>query len=88
MPDSCLPQKQLTTWQSLKGWFMWQLSWSHDPCEQYHRALLVDPFWEVTPMMVNIFLKGYYNNKYQIPNTSPFLHEKRVHIVFKLIKLP
>ncbi|XP_066268167.1 uncharacterized protein [Branchiostoma lanceolatum] len=39
-------------WTSIKSWMRWHLSWSHDPCEQYHQALLVDPFWEVNPLMV------------------------------------
>ncbi len=54
LPESCLPRKQLTTWQSLRLWLSWQLSWSRDPCEEYHRALMVDPFWEVTPVMVSV----------------------------------
>ncbi|XP_078585389.1 uncharacterized protein LOC144867367 [Branchiostoma floridae x Branchiostoma japonicum] len=40
------------TWTSIKSWMRWHLSWSRDPCEQYHQALLVDPFWEVNPLMV------------------------------------
>ncbi len=51
MPVECLPQR-MTYWQSLKSWVMWQISWEHTPCEKYHHALLVDPLWEVTPMMV------------------------------------
>ncbi|XP_078664655.1 uncharacterized protein LOC144907443 [Branchiostoma floridae x Branchiostoma belcheri] len=39
-------------WTSIKSYLRWHLSWSHDPCEQYHQALLVDPFWEVNPLMV------------------------------------
>ncbi|KAI8497615.1 hypothetical protein Bbelb_249210 [Branchiostoma belcheri] len=38
-------------WTSIKSYLRWHLSWSHDPCEQYHQALLVDPFWEVNPLM-------------------------------------
>ena len=30
----------------------WQFSWSEDPCEKYHSAVLVDAFWEVSPLMV------------------------------------
>ncbi|KAI8493823.1 hypothetical protein Bbelb_281700 [Branchiostoma belcheri] len=38
-------------WTSIKSYLRWHLSWSHDPCEQYHQALLVDPLWEVNPLM-------------------------------------
>ncbi|XP_019636634.1 PREDICTED: chloride channel CLIC-like protein 1 [Branchiostoma belcheri] len=40
-----------SVWTSIKSYLRWHLSWSHDPCEQYHQALLVDPFWEVNPLM-------------------------------------
>ncbi|KAI8492029.1 hypothetical protein Bbelb_304020 [Branchiostoma belcheri] len=42
-------------WTSIKSYLRWHLSWSHDPCEQYHQALLVDPIWEVNPLMVDDF---------------------------------
>ncbi|CAH1772322.1 unnamed protein product [Owenia fusiformis] len=51
MPSDCIP-KDMTVWQSWKSWCMWQLSWEDSPCDKYHHALLVDPFWEVTPMLV------------------------------------
>ena len=53
MPAECDPGK-LTGWQSFRSFIKWFLFWSEDPCQQYHKALLVDPFWEVTPMMVSI----------------------------------
>ncbi|XP_060590348.1 uncharacterized protein LOC132745443 isoform X4 [Ruditapes philippinarum] len=51
-PVECIPH-QMTPWHSLKSWWRTQFSWmASDPCYQYHKALLVDPLWEVTPLKV------------------------------------
>ncbi|KAK3087354.1 hypothetical protein FSP39_004995 [Pinctada imbricata] len=50
-PAECIPQS-MGMYQSLKYWLQWHFSWQTDPCEQFHRALMVDPLWEVPPMMV------------------------------------
>ncbi|XP_077989810.1 uncharacterized protein LOC144444272 [Glandiceps talaboti] len=50
IPAECTPQ-QMSIWQSIKYWLSWHFIWGHDPCYQYHHALLVDPLWEVTPIM-------------------------------------
>ncbi|XP_070535005.1 uncharacterized protein [Ptychodera flava] len=49
-PAECTPQN-MSWMQSLKAWFSWCFTWGHDPCYQYHHALLVNPIWEVTPLM-------------------------------------
>lgn len=51
VPKECYPDK-MTISQSIRYWLLMQLSWQHDPCEKYHKALLVDPLWEITPLMV------------------------------------
>ena len=51
VPKECYPD-QMTITQSIRYWLLLQLSWQHDPCEKYHKALLVDPLWEITPLMV------------------------------------
>lgn len=49
-PLHCRPQ-DLSYWQSLKAWFTVHFTWSGEACERYQRALMVEPFWEVTPLM-------------------------------------
>ncbi|XP_076082735.1 uncharacterized protein LOC143053824 isoform X1 [Mytilus galloprovincialis] len=51
VPSECYPERMTIT-ESVRYWMVSQLSWQHDPCEKYHTALLVDPLWEITPLMV------------------------------------
>ncbi|CAC5361968.1 CLCC1 [Mytilus coruscus] len=51
VPSECYPEKMTIT-ESERYWMLSQLSWQHDPCEKYHTALLVDPLWEISPLMV------------------------------------
>ncbi|CAC5400504.1 CLCC1 [Mytilus coruscus] len=51
VPNECYPERMTIT-ESVRYWMLLQLSWQHDPCEKYHTALLVDPLWEITPLMV------------------------------------
>ncbi|XP_052085840.1 uncharacterized protein LOC127723311 [Mytilus californianus] len=50
VPSECYPERMTIT-ESVRYWMLLQLSWQHDPCEKYHTALLVDPLWEITPLM-------------------------------------
>jgi len=50
-PPGCMPS-QMTLYQSFRYWFRLKFSWQQDPCEKYHKALLVDPMWETPPLMV------------------------------------
>ncbi|XP_056403969.1 chloride channel CLIC-like protein 1 [Hyla sarda] len=43
-------QQDLSFWETLKIWLSWNFSWGSD-CESYYKALMVDPLWEVTPLM-------------------------------------
>lgn len=49
-PNNC-NSENLSLWGSFKVWLSWHFAWESDSCENYHRALVVDPFWEVTPLM-------------------------------------
>lgn len=51
IPPECFPENMGMA-QSFKFWLMWVVSWEHDPCKKYHYALMVDPVWEITPIMV------------------------------------
>ncbi|XP_069808401.1 chloride channel CLIC-like protein 1 isoform X2 [Dendropsophus ebraccatus] len=44
-------QQDLSFWETLKIWLSWNFSWDRDSCESYYKALMVDPLWEVTPLM-------------------------------------
>ena len=61
MPAECTPA-QMGLLESLRHWIQWQVSWKHDPCENYHRALIIDPIWEVPPMMVMPFKIFIYHH--------------------------
>ncbi|XP_005107581.1 uncharacterized protein LOC101862372 [Aplysia californica] len=52
-PPECSPESQ-TFFMSVKSLMRSYFSWTHgsDPCYDYHYALLVDPVWEVSPLMV------------------------------------
>ncbi|XP_066558646.1 chloride channel CLIC-like protein 1 isoform X2 [Amia ocellicauda] len=49
-PQYCSTQ-DLSYWDSLKAWFSSHFTWRGEACERYQRALMVEPFWEVTPLM-------------------------------------
>ena len=49
MPLACRTDQQ-TYWDSIKLWMSTTIAMNADPCEEYHRALLTDPTFEVTPM--------------------------------------
>ncbi|KAL3889950.1 hypothetical protein ACJMK2_002265 [Sinanodonta woodiana] len=51
IPPGCIPE-QMTFQQMLHSWLHWLFSWDTDPCEKYHRSLLVDPLWEIPPLLV------------------------------------
>ncbi|XP_073438579.1 uncharacterized protein [Dendrobates tinctorius] len=59
---SCYQQDR-SFWENLKIWLSWNFSWDSDSCESYYKALMVDPLWEVTPLM---------NYTYQ-PSSSTFI---------------
>ena len=44
---------QIPVWKTAVDWIVRQFQWQDDPCQKYHEALLVDPFWEVTPLVVS-----------------------------------
>ncbi|XP_071969726.1 chloride channel CLIC-like protein 1 isoform X2 [Engystomops pustulosus] len=44
-------QQDMSFWETLKIWWSWNFSWDSDSCESYYKALMVDPLWEVTPLM-------------------------------------
>lgn len=46
-------QADLSFWETMKIWFSWNFSWDIGSCESYYKALMVDPFWEVNPLMVS-----------------------------------
>ncbi|KAM8945741.1 chloride channel CLIC-like protein 1 [Pelodytes ibericus] len=47
----CYSREDMSLWETLKVWLYWNFSWHNDACEDYYKALLVDPFWEVNPAM-------------------------------------
>ncbi|XP_066442813.1 uncharacterized protein [Eleutherodactylus coqui] len=49
-------QQDLSLWETLKIWLSWNFSWDGDSCDSYYRAMMVDPLWEVTPLMSILFL--------------------------------
>ncbi|XP_041361333.1 uncharacterized protein LOC121377417 [Gigantopelta aegis] len=51
-PQECFPGG-MGIFQSLRAWSQHHFSWSDDdPCGKYYYYLLVDPLWELTPLMV------------------------------------
>ncbi|XP_067664573.1 uncharacterized protein [Haliotis asinina] len=52
-PPECFPGG-MSVFQSLRLWLKSHFSWdnSTDPCEKYYYSMLVDPLWELTPLMV------------------------------------
>ncbi|XP_046326376.2 chloride channel CLIC-like protein 1 [Haliotis rufescens] len=52
-PPECFPS-DMSVFQSLRLWVKSHFSWdkSTDPCEKYYYTMLVDPLWELTPLLV------------------------------------
>ena len=67
--SSCSPGG-MTAWTSLKIFFQSAFSTDDDVCTKYHENILVDPFFEVTPLQVRTrcnsrticFLQQLYND--------------------------
>ncbi|KAF6029814.1 hypothetical protein EB796_011912 [Bugula neritina] len=56
LPEECLPS-QTTSWSLITMWLKETFTWKNDDkCLQYHKAMLINPIWEVTPAKVLISL--------------------------------
>ncbi|KAE8574514.1 hypothetical protein XENTR_v10003467 [Xenopus tropicalis] len=44
-------RQDLSLWETIKVLLSWNFSWASNSCEDYYKAIIVDPFWEVTPLM-------------------------------------
>ena len=57
-PEQCQPVGKINELDAILIWFRDRFTLADDECVKYHENLLVDPFWEVSPMMVRnvIFL--------------------------------
>ena len=53
IPPECSPNK-MTAWSSIRLWLKDHFSTESDQCAIYHEAILVDPIWEVSPLMVGL----------------------------------
>ena len=51
IPKECFPD-QMTITQSMIDWLSYQISWQHDPCEEYLKAFHVNPLWKIPLLMV------------------------------------
>ncbi|XP_029468877.1 uncharacterized protein LOC115097309 isoform X2 [Rhinatrema bivittatum] len=49
-PKTCYSEN-LSFWETVRVWLSWHFTWANDSCETYYQALMVNPFWEVTPLM-------------------------------------
>ena len=54
-PPECDPES-MCWWKSLTVVLHSNFFWSHDPCEEYYKAVLAEPLWEVTPLKVSIYI--------------------------------
>jgi len=53
LPEECLPS-QTTSWSLITMWLKETFTWKNDDkCLQYHKAMLINPIWEVTPAKVS-----------------------------------
>ncbi|XP_002154667.3 chloride channel CLIC-like protein 1 isoform X1 [Hydra vulgaris] len=50
IPHECTPNK-VTAWNSIRLWFKDLISTTPDQCAMYYESILVDPIWEVSPLM-------------------------------------
>lgn len=51
IPIECNPQ-DLSVWKSVSLYFKSTFTFNIDNCAKYHEDILVDPFWEVSPLQV------------------------------------
>jgi len=47
MPEECKPNK--TKWAAVTIWMRHTFTFDDERCVEYHKALMVDPFWDVSP---------------------------------------
>lgn len=59
IPKECVPE-EMNFMKTVKHWISWELSWIHEPCEKYHKALMVDPMYEISPLNVlwSVLVRG------------------------------
>ncbi|XP_065657315.1 chloride channel CLIC-like protein 1 isoform X2 [Hydra vulgaris] len=50
IPHECTPNK-ITAWNNIRLWFKGLISTTPDQCAMYYESILVDPIWEVSPLM-------------------------------------
>ena len=50
-PIECSPDR-MSVMQKFGYWMEYHFSWNHNPCEKYYKTVLVDPVWEISPLMV------------------------------------
>ena len=53
IPPGCFPN-EMTAWNSIRLWLKDYFSTESDQCALYHNAIIVDPIWEVSPLMVGL----------------------------------
>ena len=53
IPPECFPNK-MSALNNIKLWLKHYFSSESDQCAIYHEAILVDPTWEVSPLMVGL----------------------------------
>lgn len=54
IPLQCVPMN-MTISERMLLWMSELLSWKEDGCRKFQEAILVDPLWEVSPSLVNVF---------------------------------
>eukprot|EP00111_Clytia_hemisphaerica_P020834 TCONS_00061441-protein len=60
-PEQCLPVEKISELDALLIWFKDRFTLADDECVKYHENLLVDPFWEVSPMMaISVCLARFF----------------------------
>ena len=55
-PEQCSPIGKLSELDALLIWVKDRFTFADDECVKYHENLLVDPLWEVSPIVVSAFL--------------------------------
>ena len=53
IPPECFPNK-MPALDRIMLWLKDQFSTGPEQCALYHEAILVDPLWEVSPLMVSL----------------------------------
>ena len=56
-PEKCSPINKLSELDALLIWIMDRFTFADDECVKYHENLLVDPLWEVSPIVVRTFVR-------------------------------